>query len=145
MKPHALRILLFGCLILLVACGDENLRHWSSIKAEKSAVLEVKCAFGCESWEGYKSDKAPQVGWFVKTIHLDGSSLVTLKQLRLSDHCATTPNVLVEISTDIGFRQNWYIAVGPDDLPTDMCTFGRNQAEQAKFDAFFRKYIVGLE
>jgi hypothetical protein len=137
--------LLFGYLSLLVACGDENLRHWPSIKAENGAVLAVKCAFGCENWEGFKSDEAPQTEWLVKTINLEGSSLETLKQIRLSDRCATTPNVIIEISTDTGFRQKWYIAVGPNDLPTDMCTFGRNQAEQTKFDAFFRKYIVGLE
>ena len=136
-------LILLSCFGLLVSCGDENLRHWPSIKAEKKAILDVRCAIGCENWEGFKSVEDPQAGWSVKTVNLEGSSLETLKQLKLSDRCATTPNVLVEISTDTGFLQNWYIAVGPDDLPTRMCTFGRNQAEQVKFDAFFQDYIVG--
>ena len=136
---------MLGYLGLLASCADEASQKLPSVEANDEAILDIRCAFGCEDWKDFESEEDSSSLRYTKTVRITGQAMDDLKELKLADRCATTPNVLVQISTDTGFQQQWTIAVSPDDQPTGMCTVGRDQAAQAKFDAFFAKHIVGSE
>lgn len=128
--------------LLVSACGEQTVWKVPKIEANHEAQLEIFCGFGCDEWENYTpTDYGSSSS--VKKIVLRNDDLERLKKLRLSDSCATTPDIYVNIKTDTGFEQTWSITVAPNDVPTRQCTFGRNQAQQTEFEAFFIDHIVG--
>jgi len=131
-----------ACCLVVSASEEQTVWKVPKIEANHVAHLEIVCGFGCEEWENYKTTER----WgssLVKELVLRDDALQKLKDFRLSDSCATTPEIFVKIKTDTGFEQTWYITIDPDDVPTRQCTFGRNQAQQTKFEAFFKDHIVG--